>query len=199
MENNDFQDIDERKARQRNLLRKLLYFFIIYLIFSNAIRFIGNIIEYNEQIKEEKEMYALVEQKNSQIDLITEVNETFFSTRNDNLEFEHGIKIPLPNNLIGSENIVSCKKMVESNEIAHQSYVVKVDYGENNGAADLILDIFKDRLDDDYNYEQVYYYDDYGTRIFTRSEAEGYFSYMIFRGTEVTFGVSYGEPKIKNI
>ena len=199
MENNNFQDIDERKVRQRNLLRKLLYYFIIYLIFSSAIRFIGNIIDYNEQIKEEKEMYALVTQKNREIELLTEINESFFTSNIDYLEFENGIQIPLPNHLVETGNIASCKKGFESNEIANNSYVVRVNYGENNGTSDLLLDIFKDRLDEDHNYVQVYYYDDYGTRIFTRNEIDGYFSYMIFRGTEVTFGVSYGEPKIKNI
>ena len=141
MENNNFQDIDERKVRQRNLLRKLLYYFIIYLIFSSAIRFIGNIIDYNEQIKEEKEMYALVTQKNREIELLTEVNESFFTSNIDYLEFENGIQIPLPNHLVETGNISSCKKGFESNEIANNSYVVRVNYGENNGTSDLLLDI----------------------------------------------------------
>lgn len=191
MENNNSPKI--------NIVKIFFFILLTYALISSFIRFFDDINTIVEEQKNKEETEALVEQKNREIDLITEVNETFFSTSIDSLEFEYGIEIPMPNNLIGEENIVSCKKGFESNEIAHKSFVVRVDYGSNSGTADLILDIFKDRLPEDYNYEQIYYYDDYGTKIYTRDETEGYFSYIIFRSTEVTYGVCYGEPKIKNI
>lgn len=186
MENNNSQKI--------SLVKVFFFIFLTYALISSFISFFSNI----NAINEENEMLELIEQKNRQIGLITEVNESFFSSKIDTLKFEHGIEIPMPNDLIEEENIISCKKCIESNEIAHQSYVVKVVYEENSDVTEIIIDIFKDRLPIDHNYEQVYYYDN-GTRIYTREETEGYFSYIIFRGMEVTYGVCYGEPKIKNI
>lgn len=198
MKDEEDSGIVDRKELNRRFFIRLIEFFIIYLIISNIIKIYNRVDEFKENVIEKQEIESVVQEKNREINLLTEVNESFFSASNENLEYDNGIKIPLPNNIIGEEYIVSCKKGFESNEIANNSYVVKVDYGFEYGSADLILDIFKDRLEEDHNYEKIYYYDDAGTRIFTREEIDGYFSYMIFRGVEVTFGVCYGEPKIKN-
>ena len=189
----------DNNSQKTSIIKIFFFILLTYALISSWIRFFSDINTINEGQKNEKEMQELVEQKNRQIDLITEVDENFFSSKIDTLKFEYDIEIPMPNDLIEEENIVSCKKCIESNEIAHESYVVKVVYGENSNITNMILDIFKERLPEDHNYEQVYYYDDYGTRIYTREENEGYFSYIIFRGAEVTYGVCYGEPKIKNI
>ena len=197
MENNDSYDIDERKGKSKIFWQRLVCLLVVYCICCGTFRFVANIIEYKKQQKIKQETLVLVEEKNRKINLLTEINESFWIPGTTELEFEKGIKIPLPNTYI-EDDVISCKKGFESNEIAHSSYVVKVSYEGDNSTDNILLEIFKDRLDDDYNYKQVYYYDNYGTRIFTRDENEGYFSYIIFRGLEVTYGVCYGEPKIKN-
>ena len=128
--------------------------------------------------------------------MVTELEDALWKTKN-NIEFEYGIKIPTPNNLIYNDNIVSYEETMETNNIAYRSRVVKINYGPSESTASLILDIFRERLPEDYNYEQILYYFDDGTKIYVRDEEEGYFSYIIFKGSEATYGVCYGEPELK--
>lgn len=198
MKDEENSGIVDRKELNRRFFIRLIGFFIIYLVISDFAKLYKKVDDYKENVIEKQEIASEVQEKNREINLVTEVNESFFSTSIEYLEFDNGIKIPVPNEFIGEHNIISCKKGFESNEIAHESYVVRVNYGPTVGTADVMLDIFKERIQNDYNYQRIYYFEDIDTKIFTRDETDGYFSYMIFRGTEVTFGVCYGEPKIKN-
>lgn len=197
MEDNNSPIIDYGRKSRINLVSMISCIFLTYVLILQIVNFVNNMKTKAEEEKAKEEMLALIAEKNNQIELVTELDDIFFAARNDNIEFEHGIKIPTPNNLIDKDNIISYEETMETNNIAYRSRVVKINYGPAKSGVSLILDIFSDRLSEDYNYERILYYFDDGTEIYVRDEEEGYFSYIIFKDLEVTYGVCYGEPELK--
>lgn len=174
---------DKRKGISFVVL--IFYIFIIYAIISSIVRFY---IDFNNglaQKEKQKQMQNLIAEKNLEIEYVTALDESFFSNSNEYIEFENGIKIPMPSYILDNKDVISFKKTIETNQIAYKSPVVKFNYNGDLGAVDMIFDMFQQRLKD-YNYTKVIYYFEDGTDIYTREEADGYFSYMIFSGTELT-------------
>lgn len=196
MENNNSPVTDYGRKRGISLGRLILYIFATYVLILQIVNFVNDLKTKAEEEKAQEEMLALIAEKNNQIELVTELENASWKIK-DNIEFEYGIKIPTPNNLIDKDNIISYEETMETNNIAYRSRVVKINYGPSESTANLILEIFSERLPEDYNYEQILYYFDDGTKIYVRDEEEGYFSYIIFKGSEVTYGVCYGEPELK--
>lgn len=192
MKNNNYPKL----GKKINVIKAIFFILLTYALISSWIRFFDDINTIIEEQNAEEEELILVGQKNSQIDLLTQIDNSFFSKKIEYLEFEQDINIPLPNYLMEEENIVSCKKGVETNYIANNSPVVKITYGIEKANTGMILDIFCERLPEDYNYESVLYYFDDGTKIYTRTENAGYFSYIIYKGAELTCGICYGEPEL---
>ena len=197
MENNDSPVTDYRRKSGINLARMIICILLTYVLVSQIANFVKDIKTAVEQEKAQEELLILTEEKNNQINLITDLEDEYSITNNQYIEFEYGIKIPMPNKLMDKDNIISCKEIIETNNIAYRSRAVKINYGPKEATASLILDIFSERLPEDYNYEKVLYYFDDGTEIYTRDEEEGYFSYIIFKEAEVTYGVCYGKPELR--
>ena len=179
MENN----LDKRKGI--SFVALIFYIFIIYAIISSIVRFFVGLNENLAQKERQNQKQNLIAEKNLEIEYVTALDETFFTNFDEYIEFENGIKIPMPTYILENKDIISFKKAIETNQIAYKSPVVKFNYNGDFGVVDMYFDMFQQKLKD-YNYTKVIYVFKDGTDIYTREEADGYFSYMIFKGTELT-------------
>lgn len=183
--------------RKKKLSISIFGFLAICYFISQIANIVFRIVDETQYKLAQEELLRVTVEENSQIELLTDLKDEKWLDDGEYNEFNYDIKIPLPNYIIEKEDILSCQAVIETNNIAYRFPAVKITYGLEESTASLILDIFRERLPKDHNYEQVLYYFEDGTKIYTRNESDGYFSYIIIKGCEATFGVCHGKPELK--
>ena len=197
MEKNDSPIKDYKQITSRRMLVSIITILIIAFFVIQITKIVTSIKSIFEESQYQTQTINTIESKNMQVDLITDITDEAWLSYGQEIEFDNGIVIPIPNYTGNSKTTVSWEEGIESNYIAYRSQVVKMTYNLEASTADFMLDIYGQRLTKNHGYERVFYTDKDGVRIYTKEEVDGYFSYVILEESVATMGVCYGEPSIR--
>ena len=194
--NTPVEDYGRKKGIR--LVSLIIYMFLIYAVINGSVNFYTQKMEKMKIEKAKEEKLMQIEDQNFKVNLITVLDKNYKTSKEKYIEFDHDIKIPTPHNLISSSNILSYEEIIDTNDIAYRSPAVKIYYeSKTEGSLDLLMDIFGEILENEYNYEKILYIFEDGKKIYTRKEIDGYFSYVILNTNNITYGVCYGKPELK--
>lgn len=172
--------------------------FYVYVIFSF---FIGIVTTYNEYLAETNQVLLgpdsilAVYSKNSNLDYSNSLYDKDVEIEKlKEIKFNEGTKIPTLYKYIQYADVKNVELKTTNNVVAEYTPVVEVTYFTNS---QIVLQIFGERIVENENYKKII--DPTLTKeVYVREEGIDKFSFIIIDGTKITYGLSYGEPKIKN-
>lgn len=191
-ENNPIEDF--KKVERKKLIILVVKIIIIIYIINSIISFVN---DYNlKKIKEQNkiETAEITKSMNLNVNFVSDFEDEQLDINNiEEIEFDNGIKIPTLRKYKKVDFVGFFNTRVESNIMADNSLTITMLYTN-----DLLVDMFKTELTKQDNYRPLLHNHGSEIKVFVREEENGFFSYIIVNGCEVTSGISYGEPKIKN-
>ncbi len=191
-ENNPIEDF--KKVERKKLIILVVKIIIIIYIINSIISFVNN---YNlKKIEEQNkiETAEITKSMNLNVKFVNDFEDEQLDINNiEEIEFDNGIKIPTLRKYKNVDFVGFFNTRVESNIMADNSLTITMLYTN-----DLLVDMFKTELTKQDNYRPLLHNHGSEIKVFVREEENGFFSYIIVNGCEVTSGISYGEPKIKN-
>lgn len=138
---------------------------------------------------------SITKEMNDQVNYIIDFDETDINEV-EYIEFDNGIKIPTLSIYTPKPTITSYFKIEEDNIITNNSDVIKIFYEIDNSES-FLIEMFKTNILKNEGYvimpQNLYKH----KKIYIRDEKDGYYTYIIIEGYQITYGISYGEPKIK--
>ncbi len=191
MENKENEPIkDYKKVSSKRLIITVIKVLIIIYIVNSAITIYNKCNEIVENEQNKIEMTKEIEENNRKVVLVYDFDDEYVDVKNmEEIKYDNGINIPTLRKYKKVDGIVSYDTARENNIVARQSPVVKFVY-----INDLCVDMYKTELVKQDGYTRLMHQNLRNKFVYVRQEKNGYFSYVIIEGCNVTFGISYGDP-----